>query len=60
MVVVKLTFENENGKYKFFTSLDKLTEILKDPLFTETIVDPKSGEGIVHGIKIIDELGLSK
>lgn len=56
MKVVKITFENDHGKYKLYTTEENILDILKHESFTNKIVDAKTGEVIVHSDKIIEAL----
>jgi hypothetical protein len=57
MNVVKLTIENENGKYKFFTTEETVMDIMKhNEVFNSKIIDAKTGEIIIHREKVIDAL----
>jgi hypothetical protein len=61
MNIIKLSFENERGKYKLFTTEGVIMDIIKNiELFNNTIVDAKTGEIIIHKERIIAALKIEK
>jgi hypothetical protein len=56
MNVVKLTIENEKGKYKLYIKEEDLVDIIEMPLFTCLWVDAKTGKRNIHKDNIMDEL----
>jgi len=59
MNVIRGSFENEIGKYKFFTTEDAIMEIMKhNELFNSKFVDAKNGDVIIHRERIIEALGI--
>jgi hypothetical protein len=56
MNVVKLTVENSNGKYKLYIKEDDLFRIMDNSLFTDLIIDAKTGKKYIHKDNVIDEL----
>lgn len=57
---VKLSFENENGKYRFYLTEEQLHDLLKAETFTSTIIDAKNGRSWKHGEDILSELKIEK
>ena len=57
MNVIKLTIENELGKYKFFTTEEILMDIMKhNEVFNNKIIDAKTGHVYFHRENIIEAL----
>lgn len=56
MNLVKLTIENQHGKYKLYIKEDDLVDIIEMPLFTDKIMDSKTGQTYIHKDNIIDAL----
>lgn len=60
MQIVKLSFKTDNGNYSFYTNSERFLSLLSDDLFTDTIVDSKTGKVVNHGDEIEKALGIEK
>ncbi len=60
MQIVKLSFKTDKGNYSFYTNSEKFLSLLADDIFTDTIVDAKTGKIINHGAEIEKALGIKK
>lgn len=60
MQIVKLSFKTDNGSYSFYTNSEKFLSLLTNDLFTDTIVDAKTGKVVNHGEEIENALGIEK
>lgn len=60
MQIVKLSFKTDKGNYSFYTNCEKFLSLLADDIFTDTIVDAKTGKVINHGEEIEKALGIKK
>lgn len=57
--VVKIIIEGiDSGKYILYTTNSRLLDLLNSDLFTESIVDAKSGEEFIHKNKVLYALQL--